>query len=839
MNKSEKHRIIWKKIIAVLCVISICFSTLVLFGCSSDKDDASGKKDKSKSTTSESLKNENPDDEDENGNENLAKVIASSVYTNFANFKVGDMDSVVELASKMKSFFGITNANLDFEKDEETKIGDKTYYSIRQTYKGETVYGCGINFVSEADGTVVAYSSKLIKTAEDADVPKMLSSDRIKDIIVEYVGKDSDVKLLWMDYEDDNIRYYVGEDYDGFAFSVPASVNGVQYAFLIGSENEGVLVADCAVNGYKVTEKNAYVYDANGKGVEAIFCRSHYDQYENRYDVIPGTEPLRWKTQSGEEVCIDSETYIFYLVSDTEKKDPLGQVAKVDDWVDLTGVTENSLDKNVSNESGAKRIEELDGKINSFFKEFLDRDGFNGNDGKVYYVYNWKDQNNEIEGAQCVTDNYHNTALLCYEGDYVEPDVFAHEYTHAVESSISHLNYSGESGSIMEAVSDVMGELFQDYCDNGELDGSDIDWKNEHRDIANPESRGYPSTYNGKHYKKNPRSVYDNSTIISHMLYSMVNGDGEKLTYEELILLIYKTLHYLKNNKDCTFEEFCETLLVAAKEMGLPEEKIERIEDCIEESGIKCDNVIDAWSPYTNVEVYDKNNNFIEQYDIIIEGTATKNNNDQKPQPLKKTISSKKANEVPLDLLEGVYTMKVVIPNDERPVLFEYSFIISENGPTRNMKVDTDFSPDQKDDETQTESKPIDPKPEEDTSGTDRETSVYLVRFKGGSGNYGYIDVRTGRVVISDKYTEADESFGDDGYAQVKDTKGNRFFINTKGKNSADIADGSAKYYYEGKYLLAFDEKNVGHIYTGITETAQIKINKSGIKSVEISQAFS
>ena len=42
-------------------------------------------------------------------------------------------------------------------------------------------------------------------------------------------------------------------------------------------------------------------------------------------------------------------------------------------------------------------------------------------------------------------------------------DTLGHEVTHAVEQSISRMTYEGESGALMEAISDIMGEIIEDW----------------------------------------------------------------------------------------------------------------------------------------------------------------------------------------------------------------------------------------------------------------------------------------------------------------------------------------------------------------------------------------
>lgn len=68
-------------------------------------------------------------------------------------------------------------------------------------------------------------------------------------------------------------------------------------------------------------------------------------------------------------------------------------------------------------------------------------------------------------------------------------DIAGHEFTHAVTSSESNLEFFGESGAINEALSDIMGTAIEKYINNGEFNwtigeqsGSVL------RDMKNPSS---------------------------------------------------------------------------------------------------------------------------------------------------------------------------------------------------------------------------------------------------------------------------------------------------------------------------------------------------------------
>lgn len=124
----------------------------------------------------------------------------------------------------------------------------------------------------------------------------------------------------------------------------------------------------------------------------------------------------------------------------------------------------------------------------------------------------------------------------------------------------------------------------------------------------------------------------------------------------------------------------------------------------------------------------------------------------------------------------------------------------------------------------------VDTEKKEEIPPTDLSASPYLIRYATESKDtdsgyiYGYVDIRTGQIAIEAEYEDADASFNDSGYAVVADKNEDQFLIDTYGNVVTDIPDGGYGYFYEGKYLVVFDDENCGHIYSGTDKKAELKL---------------
>ncbi|MCM1509041.1 MAG: M4 family metallopeptidase, partial [Ruminococcus flavefaciens] len=145
-------------------------------------------------------------------------------------------------------------------------------------------------------------------------------------------------------------------------------------------------------------------------------------------------------------------------------------------------------------------------------------------------------------------------------------DIVAHEYTHAVTDikafGSDSDGYSSDSryyemNALMEAYSDIFGELVEQ-----EYTGSN-DWKNNDRNIKNPQCYKYSERYIGSN---DDGGAHYNSTIISHVAYLMskdhksikhssYGSTKNLLDYNQLAQLWYGSLEYLKKTEFMDFSD--------------------------------------------------------------------------------------------------------------------------------------------------------------------------------------------------------------------------------------------------------------------------------------------
>ena len=161
--------------------------------------------------------------------------------------------------------------------------------------------------------------------------------------------------------------------------------------------------------------------------------------------------------------------------------------------------------------------------------------------------------------------------------DPTDIDMLAHEYMHRVEQNMTTLQYRGEPGAIMEAYSDIFGELVESG-----LSQEAPDWiHNEERNLKNPSSEGYPTKYKGLNYLsgtlRDNGGVHRNSTVLSHAAYLMWNGiDGKqsmRIGTETLGKLFLNALEQFEPN--VTFQQAAVTIYKTARTMGLSRDQVE------------------------------------------------------------------------------------------------------------------------------------------------------------------------------------------------------------------------------------------------------------------------
>ena len=170
-----------------------------------------------------------------------------------------------------------------------------------------------------------------------------------------------------------------------------------------------------------------------------------------------------------------------------------------------------------------------------FYKNVLGRNGI-GDDGKGSFnrVHYGNKYNNAFWDDSCFCMTYGDgdgTNL----GPLVALDVAGHEMTHGVTSKTAALTYSGESGGLNEATSDILGTMVEFYADNPSDPGDYLIGEKVVRSGFGQEALRYmdkPSKDgNSADYWSSSvgnLDVHYSSGVANHFAYLLAEGSGAK-----------------------------------------------------------------------------------------------------------------------------------------------------------------------------------------------------------------------------------------------------------------------------------------------------------------------
>ncbi|WP_125038730.1 M4 family metallopeptidase [Nocardioides sp. LS1] len=166
-----------------------------------------------------------------------------------------------------------------------------------------------------------------------------------------------------------------------------------------------------------------------------------------------------------------------------------------------------------------------------FYKATFNRDGIFGNGSGSY--------NRVHYGSGYVNAFWDGTKMTYGDGDgtnygpLVSLDVAGHEMSHGVTENTAGLDYSGESGGLNEATSDIFGTMVEFYAANANdpgdyLIGEEFDLKNHvgFRRMDKPSSDG--ASYDCWSALAGQDDVHYSSGIGNHFFYLLSEGSGAK-----------------------------------------------------------------------------------------------------------------------------------------------------------------------------------------------------------------------------------------------------------------------------------------------------------------------
>lgn len=642
----------------------------------------------------------------------------SSPNNNDADEVVRSAEDAVAELKKLGDDLGYKNALSELTEKATTTVDGDTYYRLQQNYLGIPVYGRTVVCVTDENGKAIAITGNVIDVGEKIDVVPTASMEQLTTKIATYavdeLGFAVDAcatsilshELVW--YVDSSghtalaycVLAYIGEDpYEVVVDANTGDVYAVSYQMMTESVSVSI-----SVDGYEheinlwqedggsyITydaENNIRVLSANGETLVKVLVFELATGEKYRYNCY--TES--WYDECGTACTMPTDPYVSLTIEFTTEEN-------------LVGVTQPTFADLEILDQDACRMLFFTTIANDYFSQVLSRDGWgDGNTTTLQVVFD------------CANGSYHyspeyGVSMLSIEGGS-SLNTVAHELTHAMESTESGMTYSGESGAIMEALSDIFAEIVEyDF-----LGACDWLYDSGLRNLVDPSlstesNMAHPSMYKGKNWYSGSQDnggVHINSTVISHAAYLMSEDGGGLLAMDELAKLWYRAM--LMMPSDCDFEE-CRTLVeLAATSMGLSDAQIACVKEAFDTVGINNGETVDyELSSSATLSVYGADANLYSNYTMQIAGTQTIGNQDADPTTddiynyyiyFRQNTTTEKYYEtrhitttepVSLDLKYGTYTI-TLIDDEGSGTSVSFKIKVGTQDGKDNIAIYTDFS---------------------------------------------------------------------------------------------------------------------------------------------------
>lgn len=632
---------------------------------------------------------------------------------------------VTQILEKLSKESGYENALNELEEKFTTSVGGDTYYCMQQNYHGIPVYGRSLVYVEDKNGEMISLVGNIMDVDPSISLsPAVTQADaetKIEDYIENKLGFSGENNVFIPEISENELCIYNLKDgeIDFLAYDLQVFINDNGYVFpykiVINAINGEVLqCCSCIYTEMipmelKGKDDNNMLIDVNEKKDKdgkiyytmvdeqrhiRIYSANNatlkYELYDYSDDLVVDqngnlvkkgvmAKDLRpvWISEKGISQPIS------YVDPPKFEKKAVSLLANLQTTHDYY---EDILDvEDVGNNS------DTDTWINGFYNDF--------NSWDITNAYSWRFSKKYMKDMMFSFGSWNSLSL----------DSIAHEYTHGIEARRSGMDYIGESGAIMEALSDIFGELVE----SGKTK-KNPDWvHNNLRNIAEPEKKGDPSTYKGENWKDTSKTdkkndyggVHTNCTVISHAAYLMWNGiDGNKekrINNDNLAQLWYRAMLTMPSN--CSFKQ-CRILVeTAAQSMELTEEQIKCIGEAFDSVNIHSDVHIYELDTDATLLVLDKEGKTCSNYTISITpiyletyvnslndvDAAKISDNKNNAKETRKVTSSNPYN---LNLEEGIY---MIILSDDQNTENDYVMyvFIKENGKIGSLSVQTKFEP--------------------------------------------------------------------------------------------------------------------------------------------------
>ncbi|MBR5754010.1 MAG: M4 family metallopeptidase [Clostridia bacterium] len=499
------------------------------------------------------------------GDTNENNTAYLSLTEGFTTLTVKSREGALNVAASVADDLGLNDAAQELKVSAVRSLDGNRYYRLQQYYEGLPVFGRTVVVGADESGRSVTLNANTVSVSDRLKTTPKTTAEQAADIARKAVLQESGARAVDLpDVSADDLCVYNFTDNgaDRLAYEVRCSTPVGSYKVFVDALDGTVL------DLYSTTCAQAAIcYDVEGKQLTG-------DYNEKLQKYVLGNE--------------SQGLYIYTLEGKNYYQGANGTYVRSDDNVFGNTDEEMALEYNK-----ATRLYNTLSTIRRYYKNTYGAQG----DKVLIGMYNdaYDNGNNSFatddilwKGDLLPVGTVVGVISIGIRQDGSAVDLLAHEYMHRVEQNMVGLLYRGESGSIMEAYSDIFGELVE-----GGLSGESPDWiHNDVRDLVNPEVHGYPTTYQGRYFASGSETdngaVHRNSTVLSHAAYLMWNGiDGSRnarLDSQTLGKLWLNALQKFTARE--TFEQCAQTIYETALAMDLSAQQVDCVARAFQKAGL-------------------------------------------------------------------------------------------------------------------------------------------------------------------------------------------------------------------------------------------------------------
>ncbi len=480
--------------------------------------------------------------------------IPSFINGRYSNVKIISYQTAKSSLLDIKGLTGMVDPQKEYEGLETYNLDSHKFYRLEQVVNSVPVYGKQVLIETDTAGNIECINLDYDAGLTEIDTSPTIDENAAKDKVKTELGEDVTIKSC-------ELNIYTLNNENSLAWIVTTD-NAV-------CENEIIVIS--ALNGD--------ILDRSLVGNEIIASAT---------DMRGNTCNFEVRRNNGTYEMVDGKRGIFIYDCNNTK----------------SGNLVTSDDNTWNNASAVTAMNDVSDVVDFYSNRLNTRAFKNGRLTTIRVFVNYKKGWFKYHNAFSSTsqEDISKTDIVYGTGkSYVKQfDVTAHELTHSVVAATvpGGLIYKNQSGAINESYADIIGNLIQNELNNQtEWDIAEGLEGGAMRSMSSPTSHRQPEKINGKYmarycYSNHSHNdcdnggVHTNSGILNKAAYLMHQKGLNNKT--ELANLFCRSLNYMTSTTD--FLNCRAALLIAAKDMGMTQEKIKIINTSLREVGIYIEN---------------------------------------------------------------------------------------------------------------------------------------------------------------------------------------------------------------------------------------------------------